>query len=239
MAISDVSRPLAQVQAADRVTYLKRVLLLTAGGLTISGASGVATAGLIYVLGAVAPQVVFNQFVQLAVILGSFGIAQYLAPRLVFGGSKWLGFGIATVFQGVAMGYLLLMAIMLTLGAVPWLLPLAIGLTAMTGFGMAAYVWTGPKEFSFLGAALGALGLPMLILMGVSFAFPSLFGGTLGLVLSAVFVVVSAGGLLYQVNQVMHKLRTDQHVEGAYLITMGILVLFWNILVLLMRLTRR
>jgi len=29
------------------------------------------------------------------------------------------------------------------------------------------------------------------------------------------------------------------YVEGAYMITMGILILFWNILVLLMRLTRR
>lgn len=241
MAFSDVSRPLAQVEAADRVTYLKRVLLLTAGGLTVSGATGVITAGIIYVLGSVAPQVVFNQFVQLAVILGSFGVAQYLAPRLVFGdgSSKWLGFGLAVVFQGVAMGYLLLMAILMTLGAVPWLLPLAIGLTATTGVGMAAYVWTSPREFSFLGAALSALGLPMLILMGVSFAFPALFGGTLGLVLSAVFVVISAAGLLYQVNQVVHQLRTDMHVEGAYMITMGLLVLFWNILVLLMRLTRR
>lgn len=241
MAFADVSRPLAHADAADRVTYLKRVLLLTAGGLAISGSTGVVTAGVIFLLGQVAPEIVFNQFVQLAVILGSFGVAQYLAPRLVYSGtgSKWLGFALGTTFQGVAMGYLLLMAIFMTLGPVPWLLPLAIGLTAMTGFGMAAYVWTGPKEFSFLGAALSALGIPMLILMGVSFAFPSIFGGTLGLILSAAFVVISAGGLLYQVNQVMHRLRTDQHVEGAYTITMGLLVLFWNILVLLMRLTRR
>lgn len=241
MAFSDVSRPLARAEAADRVTYLKRVLLLTAGGLLASGATGVVTAGLIYVLGSAVPALVYNQFVQLAVILGSFGIAQYLAPRLVFSGTgtKWLGFGLAVVFQGVAMGYLLLMAILLTLGAVPWLLPLAIGLTALTGIGMAAYVWTSPRDFSFIAAGLSALSLPMLLLMGVSFVFPGLFGGPLGMVLSAVFVVTSAAGLLYQVNQVIHRLRTDMHVEGAYMITMGLLVLFWNILVLLMRLTRR
>ena len=37
----------------------------------------------------------------------------------------------------------------------------------------------------------------------------------------------------------MHKLNTQQHIEGAYMITMGILILFWNILSLLMRLNRR
>ena len=65
------------------------------------------------------------------------------------------------------------------------------------------------------------------------------FGVRTRQLLSAVFVVVSAAGLLYQVNQVIHRLRTDMHIEGAYLITMGVLVLFWNLLSLLMRLNGR
>jgi len=80
---------------------------------------------------------------------------------------------------------------------------------------------------------------PMLALMAVSFIFPSLFGGTVGLLLSVVFVVVSAAGLLYQINVVLHRLKTNQHVEGSYMITLGILILYWNILTLLMRLSRR
>ncbi len=242
MAFSDVARPLEHVGANERVEYLKRVLLLTAGGLGVSGATGMITAALLYLGGSIAPQLVFNRFTQLVVILGSFAIAQYVAPRLVFSGDssrKYVGFGLATVFQGIAMGYLLLTAVLMTLGDVPWLIGTAVGLTAATGVGMAAYVWSTPREFSFIRAGLAAMSIPMLILMGVSFAFPGLFGGTLGLVLSAVFVVVSAAGLLYQVNQVVHRLRTDMHVEGAYMITMGLLVLFWNILVLLMRLSRR
>lgn len=239
MAISDISRPLEQATAADRVTYLQRVLLWTAGGLTISGAVGLMTAAAIYVGLAVAPQVFGNQIVMLVGILGSFAIAQYVAPRFVFGQQKVLGFALGVVFQGIAMGYLLLTAIIMTLGDVPWLIGAAVALTASTGIGMTAYVWTKPREFSFLKAGLAAAFLPMMILMGVSFVFPSMFGGPLGILLSAVFVLVSAAGLLYQVNQVIHRLRTDMHIEGAYLITMGILVLFWNILTLLMRLTRR
>ncbi|MCB9777973.1 MAG: Bax inhibitor-1 family protein [Alphaproteobacteria bacterium] len=241
MAISDISRPLTHVESDARVDYLKRVLALTALGLMGSGAAGVATAAVLYLLGSAGVTIVFHQFFMLFAILGSYGIAQYAAPRLVFSGtsSKWLGFGVGVVFQGIAMGYLLLAAILMTLGPQPLLLPTALGLTALTGIGMTAYVWTGPKDFSFIKAGLSALFLPMLILMGVSFVFPSLFGGPLGIALSAVFVVVSGAGLLYQVNQVMHRLRTDQYVEGAYLITMGVLILFWNILSLLMRLNRR
>jgi len=239
VAISDLAQPLSHSSASERVTYLQRVLLYTLGGLSVSGAVGVVTAAFIYVLGSVAPGLVFNQLVMLGTILGSFAIAQYVAPRLVFGEQKLLGFGLAVVFQGVAMGYLLLSAIIMTLGDVPWLIGAALALTASTGFGMVAYVWSKPREFSFIKAGLSAIGLPMLVLMGVSFVFPSLFGGPLGIVLSAVFVVVSAAGLLYQVNQVLHRLDTDMHIEGAYLITMGVLVLFWNILTLLMRLTRR
>ena len=239
MPISDLSRPLEHSSATDRVTYLQRVLAYTAGGLTVSGAVGLLTAAAIYIGGSVAPGLVFNQWFMLAAILGSFAVAQYVAPRFVFGEQKLLGFGLAVVFQGISMGYLLLTAIIMTLGDVPWLIGAAVALTASTGIGMAAYVWTKPREFSFIKAGLAALSLPMLLLMGVSFVFPSLFGGPLGIVLSAVFVVVSAAGLLYQVNQVIHRLRTDMHIEGAYLITMGILVLFWNILTLLMRLARR
>ena len=44
--------------------------------------------------------------------------------------------------------------------------------------------------------------------------------------------------MLYQINVVMHQLDTRQHSEGAYMITMGILILIWNILYLLMRLNR-
>ncbi len=243
MAFTDAARPLSYAAPDERVEYLKKVLLWTTGGLALSAITGLLTATAIYVAAAAGlGGIVLNQITSLVVIFGSYGIAHYLAPRLVFGNQKVLGFGVGAVFQGIAMGYLLFFAGMMSyeLHGSPFTLAgSALALTGLTGFGMTAYVWTGPKNFSMLGAALSALFLPMLILMGVGVVFPSLFGGTMGIVLSAVFVVVSAGGLLYQINQVMHRLATNQHIEGAYLITMGLLVLYWNILTLLMRLNRR
>ena len=52
-------------------------------------------------------------------------------------------------------------------------------------------------------------------------------------------VVISAAGLLYQLNLVMHEFSEDMSVEASYLMTIGVLVLFWNILSFIMRLTRR
>lgn len=241
MALSDVSRPLAQAAPDARVAYLQRVLLWTTGGLAVAGVTGVAMAAVLWVVASAGFTMVLGGIPAMIGILGCFFVAQSVARRMVFGQAKVAGFLVGAVFQGLSMGWLLLSAVLIGLqtGQPFGLISMAMGLTALTAGGMTAYVWTGPREFSMLGAGLSALGIPMLILMVASFAFPGFFGGTLGLVLTAVFVLVSAGGLLYQINQVVHKLRTDQHVEGAYMITLSVLVLFWNLLSLLMRLNRR
>lgn len=232
-----VAQPLQHAEAGVRVQYLKRVALLTVLGLGVSVVAGIISALMVAVL-----PFLQNQIASLIIILGSYAIAQFLAPRLVFSGTstKWIGFGVGSVFQGIAMGYLLLAAVVM--GAAVFGNPLALVLQAMlltglTSFGMVVYLWSNPKQLSWLRAGLSMLFLPMLILMGISFVFP--IGGPFGILLSVVFVVVSAAGLLYQTNQVLHRLHSDMYVEGAYMITMGILILFWNILVLLMRLNRR
>ena len=136
------------------------------------------------------------------------------------------------------MGYLLLSAVTMGIsqGNPFGLVFSALALTSLTGVGMAAYVWTTPRDFKKLGAFLSALFLPMVVLMVVGFVMPSLFGGVFGILLSLVFVGISAAGLLYQINVVVRELRSDQHIEGSYMITMGLLILYWNILSLLMHL---
>ena len=232
---ASVSYPLSHATPSDRVLYLKRVLLLTFLGLVVSALTGVVSAMIV----ATVPMLQ-TRWGLLAFVLGSFAVAQYVAPRFVFGGQRWFGFGLGSVFQGLAMGPLLLAAATLGLqlqGSAFLLIGQAMMLVAATGVGMTFYLWSNPREFSMLRAGISGLMLPMLILMGISFVYP--VGGVLGIAMSGLFVLVSAAGLLYQINQVLHRLRTDMHVEGAYLITMGVLVLFWNILTLLMRLNRR
>ncbi len=237
MAFPQMGIPVARASEADRTAYLRKTLGLTFVGLAIASFTGIATAfGLALMPG------MMSGYMPMILILGMWAISNFVAQPMVFNGPKAIGFALGTAAQGVAMGFLLLAAAVASMASVgdPFtLIGLAMGLTSFTGLGMAAYVWSGPKNFSLIGAGLAAVSIPMMILMAVSFAFPGFVGGTLGIVLTSVFVLISAAGLLYQLNKVMHEYSTDMHVEGAYTIAMGLLVLFWNILSLLMRLTRR
>ena len=107
------AHPLARASAADRVEYLQRVLLWTTGGLFVSGVTGAATALALSIALSLNITILFNQWVSLAIIFGSYGIAHYAAPRLVFGRAKVVGFGMGAVFQGISMGYLLLAAVLM------------------------------------------------------------------------------------------------------------------------------
>lgn len=237
MAFPSMSVPVARASEAQRLAYLQKTLGLTFVGLAIASFTGIATAvGLALMPG------MMSGYMPMIVILGMWGVSNFVAQPMVFKGPKAVGFALGTAAQGVAMGFLLLAAAVASTAAIgdPFtLIGLAMGLTSFTGLGMAAYVWSGPKNFSLIGAGLSAVSIPMMILMAVSFAFPGFIGGTAGIVMSSVFVLISAAGLVYQLNKVIHEYDTDMHVEGAYTIAMGLLVLFWNILSLLMRITRR
>lgn len=229
--------PVAQASGEARAAYLRRVLLLTFVGLSIA-----AITGIIGVVVLMAAPGLLSGYVPMIIVLGTWAITNFVARPMVFGDLKWMGFLLGTVADGVALSFILTIAILVSMsdfGNPFALIGLALGLTAASGTGLAAFALTQRRDFSMLGAFLSALFIPMLVLMAVGVFLPGLLGGTVGLVLSAVFVVVSAMGLLYQLNQVIHNFRTDMHIEGAYTITIGLLVLFWNILSLLMRLRRR
>lgn len=230
--------PVVSASAEERASYLRRVGLLTFVGLMVAASTGFFSA----IAVALVP-LLQTQVASLVGILGSYVIAHFVARPMVFSASpatRWAGFATGVVFEGISMGWLLLAAVAVSsaaLGDPLLLVGEALALTMLTAMGMTAYVWVFPQKFSWLGAGLSMLFLPMIVLMGVSFVFP--IGGVVGIAIAALFVLVSAGGLLYQLNLVINQMRTDMHVQGAFLITMGILVLFWNILVLLMKLQRR
>lgn len=227
----------AHASATERVAYLRRVLTTTLLGLGLSTGVSLAFMPVLFLFPGL-----LSRWAAMGIILGSWAVTNFVAAPMVHGNAKWAGFVLGTGAQGLSMSLLLTMAAVVSMASYgnPFVLAgLALGLTFFAGLGMAAYTWSAPRDFSLIGAGLSALGLPMLLLMGVSFAFPSWFGGAFGIGLSVLFVGISAAGLLYQLNQVIHQYRTNMHIEGAYTITIGLLVLYWNILTLLMRLNRR
>lgn len=229
--------PIAEASPEVRSSYLRRVLGTTVFGLALAAVVGVASAMFI----ATQPWL-FRGYAPLAIILGLWAVVNFVARPMVFGTMKWPGFLLGTVAQGAAMGFILLVAAALSLqtyGDPFRLIATAFGITVCTGIGLAIYVSSERREFSMLRAGLAAATIPMLILMAVTFAFPNLIGGPIGLIVGLIFVVISAAGLLYQLNLVMHEFSEEMSVEASYLMTIGVLVLFWNILSFIMRLTRR
>lgn len=232
------SVPVSDAPIAARVSFLRQVGVLTLGGLLVSGITGLLSTGAVLLV-----PILQNQWVALAVMLGAIFASRGIGGSLVAAeerSTQIMGFLAGTALQGVAMGYLLLSAVVLSIqlydNPMVFLLQ-AMGLVGLTVCGMVAYLLTGPKNLSIVGSVLTTLSLPMLGLMILSFIFP--IGGTFGILISAGFVVLSAGGLLYNLNQVVHQMSTRDTIPAAYHVTMGVLTLFWNVLVLLMRLQDR
>lgn len=220
-----------------RRAYLRRTLSVAALGLFIASAVGIAS-----MLFLATHPALLTGWAPMLLILGCWALTNFVAQPMVFGANKWGGFLLGTSAQGVALGFLLLMAVLVSkqdFGNPLTLIGMAMVLTVVAGIGLTSYVWTERREFSLLRAGLAASFLPMLLLMGVTFAFPNLLGGTAGIVVAAVFVLISAGALLYRLNKVVHDFTTEMHIEGGYIIAIGVIVLFWNILSLLMRMRRR
>jgi hypothetical protein len=228
------------VEASDdaRSAFLRKVGLWTAGGLLFAGATSVVSTGAIALIPALQ-----NQWVSLGVMLGAMFGSQAIGRSAVYSesaGTRTLGFVAGTGLQGVAMGYLLFSAMLFSwsLYANPLVFLIqGLALVGLTVLGMVAYLLTGPKNLSMVGGLLSAMTLPMIGLMIVTAVWP--VNGVFGILMSLLFVGMSAGGLLYNLNAVMHRFSTDMVVPAAYHVSLGILVLFWNIVTLLMKLQRR
>ncbi len=239
MAFTEMTRdglPLERSSGETRVAFLKKVYALSFLGLIASAVSAMAMVRIIPSVPALQ-----GRWAMLIVILGCWGVANFVCPGLAAKRStEKLGFFLGSVFMGLAMGYLLLAAMIVSAAQFenPFaLINIAVLLTAATAGGLTLYVWTSPSDFKWAGAIMSALFLPMLVLMGITWVFP--VNGAMGIAISSVFIVISVIGLLYQTRVVMKEMDSTMVYPGALMITLGILVLFWNILALLMRLTSR
>ena len=229
--------PVSRAPVPARVAYLRKLGLLTLVSLGITTISAISS---MVVIASV--PVLQNQWAALALMLGGIYGGQMIGGSMVVSreaSTRWLGFILGSGMAGISVSYLLMAAAVLgqaQLGSPLAFIAQAGGLVVLTVLGMVIYLMTGPRELSMVGSALSVLTLPMLGLMVITFFFP--VGGIFGIGLSALFVLVSAGGLLYNLNEVMHRMSTEMVLAGAFHVSFGVIVLFWNVLTLLMRLQR-
>ena len=233
MATYAQSTPAITGPAAERVAFMRKVGTLTFGGLAVAAVSAVVS---LYTIAVPVLQHLPGIALSL-LVLGSFLFSNVVCRKLVYGEQKMVGFLLASAVEGITVSLLLAITVLRFGGDEGFgIIVQAIGLTGATAAGLLAYAWFNKSDFNWLRAALSTIGIPMLVLMAVTAFFP--IGGTMGVILCAAFVLISAAGLLYQLNTVVHALDENQTVEGAYEVTMGVLVLLWNILSLLNRARR-
>jgi len=248
MAHPIATRTIAEAPAAERVEFLKGVLTLTTVGLILTAISGFIAANIMgpYFFPAfetaegMAPGGLHHQWIYLIVILGAMFGAQALGPKLAMGKTPELGLVVGAGLMGVVLGPLLYLAYNIVDpmgGGNMTLIGEALGLTVLTALGMTGYVWSKPRDFSLLGAAVAAVSLPLFALMILAFFFP--MGSTFMLVLVSGFVLISAATLLFELNSIIHKMDTEHKVLASVMLTLSIAVLFYNLLMLLIQLQGR
>ncbi|MCV6591207.1 MAG: Bax inhibitor-1/YccA family protein [Marinobacterium sp.] len=169
-------------------------------------------------------------FTHLLTVIGSFVMLFILNKKqnsaaalpLVFAFTGMLGFGLGPIlnqYMGLSNG-----------GEI---VGTALGMTALTFFGLSAYVLTTRKDFSFMGGFLAAGMIVVVIAMLALLVLP-MFGVDTGLApiaLSAVIVLLMAGFILYDTSNIVNGHYTN-YIMATVSLYLNIYNLFINLLML-------
>ncbi|MDR2688569.1 MAG: Bax inhibitor-1/YccA family protein [Azoarcus sp.] len=166
----------------------------------------------------------------------------YLGPLITFAGYVGLLF-LTTKFRNSGMGIVCVFALTGFMGATlgpllsyylatahgTQLVMQALGATALVFFALSAYAFYSRKDFSFMGGFL-CVGVLVAFLGGIAailFDIPAL-----SLAVSAAFILLSSGIILYQTSQIIHGGETN-YVMATVTLYVSIYNLFVNLLHLL------
>ena len=202
--------PLLSANRVLRNTYwlLSLTLLFSAGAAAVTAALQLPHPGIVITL------------------IGYFGLL-FLTSRL-----RDSGWGLISVFGLTGfMGYTLgpIVSHYLAMPNGHQVVMMAMGSTAAIFLGLSAYATTSRRDFSFLGGFL-MTGIIVAFLAGLAaifFAVPAL-----SLTVSAAFVLLMAGLILYQTSQIIHGGETN-YVMATVTLFVSIFNLFTSLLHLL------
>jgi modulator of FtsH protease len=201
------------VLSANRVlrnTYwlLSLTLLFSAGAAAVTAALRLPHPGIVITL------------------IGYFGLL-FLTARLRDSGWGLLSVFALTGFMGYTLGPVISHYLAMPNGH--QVVTMAMGSTAAIFLGLSAYATTSRRDFSFMGGFL-MTGIVVAFLAGLGaifFAVPAL-----ALTVSAVFVLLMAGLILYQTSQIIHGGETN-YIMATVTLYVSIFNLFTSLLHLL------
>jgi len=161
-------------------------------------------------------------------MVGYFGLL-FLTTR--FSNSAWglLFIFMLTGFMGLTLGPILNMYIS-TFSNGTQLVMTALGGTGVIFLGLSGYTLTTRKDFSFLGGFL-MVGILVAFLAGIVAVFvPSMPG--LSLAVSAMFILLMSGMILYQTSEIIHGGETN-YILATITLYVSIYNLFLSLLQIL------
>ncbi|EWH10384.1 HflBKC-binding inner membrane protein [Catenovulum agarivorans DS-2] len=203
--------------ASSSVLETNKVLRNTYSLLAMTLAFSAAVAGITGAMNLPAPHwIVF--------LVGAYGL-MFLVHKTANSSAGILSCFAFTGFMGYTLGPMLSMVV--AAGASD-LIVLALGGTALTFFGLSAYVLTTKKDMSFLGGMMMA-GFVVLIVAVIANLFLQI--PAVSLAISAMFILFSSGAILMQTSAIIHG------GERNYILaTISLYVSIYNIFVSLLQL---
>lgn len=213
-------------QTAESILATNKVLRNTYLLLSMAFIFSAFTAFMSFALGA-------KMLNPILLIVGMYGL-MFLTHALQ--NSPW---GIVSVFAFTGfMGYIIgpiLNATIAMYSNGPQLIATAFGGTGIIFFALSAYALTTRKDFSYLGGFLFVAVMVALLAMiaGIFFQVPAL-----QLLISAAFVLISSGLILYQTSEIIHGGETN-YIRATVSLFVSIYNLFVSLLQILSALSGR
>lgn len=169
-------------------------------------------------------------------ILGAFILAGWLARGLAASAAsvqmQYVGLGLYVAAEAVIFVPILYLA---AFYSSPNVLPNAALLTGLLFVGLTVVAFTTGTDFSFLR---GILTLGGLLALGAIIG-GAVFGFELGLFFSIVMVALASAAVLYDTSKILRHYPTDRHVAASLELFASVALMFWYILRILMRFSRR
>lgn len=169
-------------------------------------------------------------------ILGAFiltgWLARGMAQNVTSLPAQYLGLALYVVAEAIIFVPLLYIAVFYSS---PDVLPTAALLTGALFLGLTAAAFITRQDFSFLR---GVLAIGGFVALG-TIVCGAIFGFTLGLFFSLAMVMLASAAILYDTSKVIHHYSTDQHVSAALELFASVALLFWYVLRIMMRMSRR
>jgi len=159
-------------------------------------------------------------------LVGYFGLL-FLTTRLRNSAWGLLSVFALTGFMGLTLGPIISMYLSIPNG--DQVVMTAMGGTGVIFLGLSGYALTTRKDFSFMGGFL-MVGILVAFLAGIASIFLSMPG--LSLAVSAMFVLLMSGMILYQTSEIIHGGETN-YIMATVTLYISIYNLFLSLLQLL------